>query len=208
MREQATPSAAARYLPDDGRETTFEPIAIVGMAMRLPGGVQNGKDFWEMLVNKRHGLCTVPEDRYNVNGFYTKDPTPGALRQPLGYFLNNVDIKQLDTSFFSFPKKELERLDPQQRQLLEVAWECMENAGATNWRDTDIGCFVGVLGEDWRDLNSKETHQSGSYRVTGYEDAFLANRLSFEYNLHGPRYCGFLFDAAWGLLWADLCVIA
>lgn len=187
MKEQAPPSATAQYMPDDGSDPTFEPLAIVGMAMRLPGGVTNGEEFWEMLVNKKNGLCTVPEDRYNINGFYTEEPTPGALRQPLGYFLQDVDIKQLDTSFFSFPKKELERMDPQQRQLLEVTWECMENAGATNWRGTDVGCFVGVLGEDWRDLSSKETQQSGSYRVTGYEDAFLANRISFEYNLRGPR---------------------
>lgn len=166
--------------------TMFEPIAIVGMALRLPGQVRNGKDFWEMLVQKKNGLCKVPEDRYNIDGFYSEHSTPGTMQQPLGYFLDHVQIKQLDTSFFSFPKKELERLDPQQRQLLEVAWECMENAGSTNWRGSNIGCFVGVLGEDWRDLNSKETQQGGSYRVTGYEDAFLANRLSYEYNLHGP----------------------
>ena len=165
----------------------FEPIAITGMAMRLPGQVRNGKDFWEMLVGKKDGLCKVPEDRYNIDGFYSEHVTPGTVQQPLGYFLDHVQIRQLDTTFFSSPKKELERLDPQQRQLLEVAWECMENAGSTNWRGSNIGCFVGVLGEDWRDLNSKETQQGGSYRVTGYEDAFLANRLSYEYNLHGPR---------------------
>ena len=170
----------------NGCNSKYEPIAIVGMAMRLPGGVRNGKDFWDMIAQKRDGLCEVPKDRYNVNGFHTEEPTAGALRQPLGYFLHDVDLKQLDTSFFSLSKKELARLDPQQRQLLELTWECMENAGATDWRGTDIGCYVGVLGQDWRDLNAKETHPSGNYRVTGFEDSFLSNRLSYEFDLHGP----------------------
>uniref|UniRef100_A0A8H7K8X3 Carrier domain-containing protein n=1 Tax=Bionectria ochroleuca TaxID=29856 RepID=A0A8H7K8X3_BIOOC len=194
MREQSGQTAGVQDARTNGHprenginpKPQFEPIAIVGMAMRLPGGVRNGDDFWDLMVQKRAGLCTVPEDRYNIKGFHTEEPTAGALRQPLGYFLQDVDLKQLDTSFFSLPKKELARLDPQHRQLLELTWECMESAGATGWRGTDMGCFVGVLGQDWRDLNTKETHQSGNYRVTGFEDSFLSNRLSYEFDLHGP----------------------
>ncbi|UNI16448.1 Type I Iterative PKS [Purpureocillium takamizusanense] len=163
-----------------------EPIAIVGMAMRLPGNVRTGNEFWRMLVEKRNGLCDVPQDRYNVNGFHDPSGKPSTFRMNKGYFLQDVDIAQFDTSFFSLSKAELERLDPQQRQLLEVAYECMEDAGATSWRGSNTGCYVGVFGDDWQDLNAKETLHKGGYRVTGYDDFVLGNRISYEFDLHGP----------------------
>lgn len=95
-----------------------EPIAIVGMGMRLPGGVRNGEDFWRMMTEKRSGLCDVPPDRYNVAGFYDPSGKPGTFRMKKGYFLQDVNIQQFDTSFFSLSRTEVERLDLQQRQLL------------------------------------------------------------------------------------------
>lgn len=165
-----------------------DAIALVGMAMRLPGNVSNGKEFWNMLVEKRSGLCDVPPNRYSVEGFHDPTGTPGTLKMSKGYYLQDFEVPQFDTSFFSVSKKELEKLDPQQRQLLEVAYECMEDAGATNWRGSDIGCYVGVFGDDWQDLNAKETQHRGGYRVTGYDDFVLGNRVSYEFDLHGPRY--------------------
>jgi hypothetical protein len=165
-----------------------EPIALVGMAMRLPGSVHNADEFWQLLAEKRSGLCEVPKDRFNVEGFQDPSGKPGTFKMSKGYYLQDVDIKQFDTSFFSLSKTELERLDPQQRQLLEIAYECMEDAGATSWRGSNIGCYVGVFGEDWQDLNAKETQHRGGYRVTGYGDFVLANRISYEFDLHGPRY--------------------
>lgn len=173
--------------PQPPSNEALEPIAIVGMAMRLPGGVHNAEEFWDMLVKKKDGLCRVPKDRYNVDGFYSATIRPGTLQTTEGYYLKDVNLQHFDTSFFSISKKELERLDPQQRQLLEVTWECMQNSGATDWQGKNIGCFVGVFGEDWLDLNAKETQHVGGYRVTGYGDFVLGNRLSYEYNLHGPR---------------------
>lgn len=101
-------------------ESGEDPIAIVGMAMRLPGGVNSGDEFWDLLVNKRSGHCRVPENRYNIDGFYTPTPKPGGTPITEGYYLQDVDYTQFDTSFFTTSKKELERQDPQQRQLLEV----------------------------------------------------------------------------------------
>ncbi|ODA79280.1 hypothetical protein RJ55_04873 [Drechmeria coniospora] len=165
---------------------TADPIAIVGMAMRLPGRVHNGEEFWKMMTEKRNGLCEVPQDRYNVGGFHDPSGKPGTFQMDKGYFLQDVDIQQFDTSFFSVSKTELERLDPQQRQLLEVTYECMEDSGATSWRGSNIGCYVGVFGDDWQDLNAKEPLHRGGYRVTGYDDFVLGNRVSYEYDLHGP----------------------
>ncbi|PWY91664.1 polyketide synthase [Aspergillus sclerotioniger CBS 115572] len=165
---------------------TREPIAIVGMAMRLPGRVHDGEAFWNMLIEKRSGLCDVPKDRYNVDAFHHPDGQAGTVRMRQGYFLDDVDIQHFDSSVFSSPKKELERLDPQQRQLLEVSYECLENAGCTSWRGQRIGCYVGDFGQDWQDLNAKETQHMGAYRVTGYDDFVLGNRISYEFDLRGP----------------------
>ena len=165
-----------------------EPIAIISMAMRLPGRVHSAEDFWDMLVHKKSGLCEVPSNRYNIDAFYDPSGKPGTMLTNRGYFLDDIDIQQFDTSVFSIPKKELERLDPQQRQLLEVTYECMENAGATNWRGSNIGCYIGVFGEDHQDLYAKEPQHRGGYRVTGYADFVLPNRISYEFDLHGPRF--------------------
>lgn len=176
------------YTPNGiSRTPSDEPVAIVGMAMRLPGHVRNDEQFWTMLSKKQSGLCEVPKDRYNAAGFHDASGRPGTFKPDKAYFLEDVDIQQFDTTVFPLSKTELERLDPQQRQLLEVSYECMENAGATSWRGNKIGCYVGVFGEDWQDLNAKETQHRGGYRVTGYGDFVLGNRISYEFDLHGPR---------------------
>lgn len=160
------------------------PIAIVGMGMRLPGGVSSGKEFWDFLINKRDGHCPVPESRYNIEGFYDEN-REGSIRTKYAYFLQH-DITQLDTGFFGMSKVEAGKLDPQQRLLLEVVWECMENAGQTDWRGKNIGCYVGVFGEDWLDLQAKDTQLHDRYRVMSSGDFALSNRVSFEYDLQGP----------------------
>ena len=84
-------------------------------------------------------------------------------------------------------KSEVEVLDPQQKQLLEVVHECLQNGGQVDYRGKSIGCFVGVFGEDWRDLDSKDSQNAGLYRITGYGDFVLANRVSYEFDFKGPR---------------------
>ncbi|KAI8630110.1 putative polyketide synthase [Xylariaceae sp. FL1651] len=164
----------------------FEPIAIIGMAMRLPGHVRSDEDFWNLLTQKTNALCDVPRDRFNINGFYDGSRRSGTIPTNKGYFLEDIDIREFDPSVFPIPKKELERLDPSQRQLLQVAYECMENAGVTSWRGSDLGCYIGCFGEDWQDLNAKETQHKGGYRATGYGDFALGNRISYEFDLRGP----------------------
>ncbi|KAH8677742.1 putative polyketide synthase [Xylariales sp. PMI_506] len=156
------------------------------MAMRLPGQVRSGDDFWNMLSQKRSGLCDVPKNRFNINGFYGASGTPGTIPVKQGYFLDTVEIEQFDSSVFPISKKELERLDPAQRQLLQVAYECFEDAGVCSWRGSNTGCYVGEFGEDWSDVNSKETQHRGGYRGTGFGDFAMSNRISYEFGLHGP----------------------
>ncbi|PKX91350.1 type I polyketide synthase [Aspergillus novofumigatus IBT 16806] len=168
-----------------GVQTIPEPIAIVGMALRLPGGITSPESFWELLLSGGDVRSRVPASRYNVDSFYSPSSKTGSVKSTYGYFLEN-GLKEFDTSFFSMNKIEVEMLDPQQRQLLEVVWECMERAGQTNWRGENIGCYVGVYGEDWLDLVSKDTQDDGIYRISGAGDFLLANRISYEYDLKGP----------------------
>ncbi|KAL9010176.1 MAG: hypothetical protein Q9173_004864 [Seirophora scorigena] len=162
------------------------PVAIVGMGMRLPGGVSDESAFWELLVNKKNGQSLVPDDRYNIEAFYDPDGGPGTVKSKYGYFLDQVNLQHLDTSFFSMNRSEVERLDPQQRLLLEVVWECMENGGQLGWRGKKIGCYVGVFGEDWLDMAAKDTQHLGMYRIAGSGDFAVSNRISYEYDLKGP----------------------
>ncbi|KAK4172362.1 putative polyketide synthase [Triangularia setosa] len=164
----------------------FEPIAIIGMAMRLPGRVRNGNDFWNLLIQKKSGLCDVPKDRFNIDGFHHPAGKPGTIPQNKAYYLEDVQLTEFDTSVFPIGKKELERLDPAQRQLLQVAYECMEDAGVSKWKGSNTGCFVGTYGEDWLDINAKETQHRGGYRGTAWGDFVLGNRVSYEFDLQGP----------------------
>lgn len=167
------------------------PIAICGMALRLPGGLTTPQDFWEFLLAKGDARCKVPKSRYNIDAYYSPTGKPGTVATEYGCFLDeSVDLGALDTSFFTMPRTEVERADPQQRLLLEVARECFEDAGLTNWRGKTIGCYVGNYGEDWVEMAAKEHQQWGMHRIVGTGDFVLSNRLSYEMDLRGPRYVG------------------
>ena len=167
----------------------FEPIAVCGLGIRLPGGVCDAEGFWDLLVKGRDARGPIRSDRYNSDSFSDVLGKKGAIKTQYGYFLDD-DLTSLDTSFFSMSKSELERLDPQQRQLLEVTRECLENAGEINYRGKLVGCFVGTFGEDWLQISARETQHSGGYIVTGHGDLMIANRISYEYDLRGPRCVG------------------
>lgn len=178
-----TPSSGSEYANPHGPQ----PIAIVGMGMRLPGGIHSSDDFWKLLVEKGDGRCRVPGNRYNIDAFQSSKGTRGTVKSQYGYFLQDSEFERFDAAFFSMNQTEVEKLDPQQRMLLEVVWECMESGGQREWRGRNIGCYVGVFGEDWLDLSAKDPQHLGMYRITGSGDFALSNRVSYEYDLKGPR---------------------
>ncbi len=165
---------------------SLDPVAVCGLGIRLPGGISTAEDFWDLLINGKDAQGPVRSDRYKLESFNGKLGEKGAIKTQTGYFLDD-DLSSLDTSFFSMSKEELERLDPQQRQLLEVTKECLDSAGEIDYRGKLIGCYVGTFGEDWLQMSARETQQSGGYILTGHGDLMIANRVSYEYDLRGPR---------------------
>jgi acyl transferase domain-containing protein len=163
------------------------PIAIVGMGMRLPGGVRTADDFWDVLIDQKDCSSEVPKTRYNIDAFYDPDK-PQSVRTRRGYFLEDDYLEKADTNFLQLiPGFNTSELDPQQRLLFEVIWECMENAGQTGWRGKDIGCYVGVFGEDWHELTAKESQVIPRTHVFANGGFAMSNRVSFEFDLKGPR---------------------
>lgn len=162
------------------------PIAICGMAVRLPGGIRTPQQFWEFLINKGDARSKVPESRYKVSSFYDPSGKPGSVPTEYGYFLNE-DLGALDTSFFSMARTEVARESPEHRIMLEVARECLEDAGEPSWSGKCVGCYMGSFGEDWQNMFTREPQAWGQYRATGPGDYNLSNRVSYELNLKGPR---------------------
>ncbi|KAF6241032.1 hypothetical protein HO173_000826 [Letharia columbiana] len=165
--------------------STLDPIAICGLGIRLPGGVRSAEDFWDLLINGKDAQGPIRSDRYKIDSFNGALGKKGAIKTQKGYFLDD-DLTSLDTSFFSMSKNELEKSDPQQRQLLEVTKECLESAGEINYRGKMVGCYVGTFGEDWLQMSARETQHSGGYILTGHGDLMISNRVSYEYDLRGP----------------------
>jgi hypothetical protein len=111
------------------------PIAICGMALRLPGALSSPEELWDFLLNKGDGRCRVPETRYNVNAYHSTSKRPGTVASKYGYFLDeSVRLGCLDTNRFSLTRAELELADPQHRLMLEVTREALDDAGETNFK--------------------------------------------------------------------------
>lgn len=170
-----------------GLDTHNEPIAICGMAIRLPGNISSPDEFWEFLLDGRDARGAIPSSRYNSSVFFDSLGRPGTASVGYGYFLDSstANPEAFDSSAFSMNRAEVSDLDPVQRQLLEIVRECLESAGESS-RGQDIGVFIGSFGEDWQDLSAKDTQAHGPHRVTGSADFMLANRVSYEYDLRGP----------------------
>ena len=188
----ATPANSPKT--SEFRDKAYDPsaIAICGISLRLPGGIHNTRSYWDLLINGRDARGPIPASRYNIDGFDDSLGGKGGIKARQGYFLDE-DLSALDTTFFSLTRKEVEGCDPQQRRLLEVVKESLDDAGEINYRGKAVGCYVGTFGDDWLLIGAKETqHQNGyGYLATGNGDMMLANRMSYEYDFRGPRYVMF-----------------
>lgn len=180
-------SNAGPHGKGEKQQAGLEPIAICGIGLRLPGGVSDVPSFWDMLVNGKSGRCPVPKDRYNVDAWYHPDKD-GHVPSRFGYFLDHIDIRNLDTSFWSMTKREVEILDPQQRIALEVVYETFQSAGQkpSDLKGHKVAVYACNFGGDRQELDARDTQTRHPYDLTSTFDFVLANRISYEFNLVGP----------------------
>jgi acyl transferase domain-containing protein/NADP-dependent 3-hydroxy acid dehydrogenase YdfG/acyl carrier protein len=164
-----------------------EPIAIIGIGCRFPGA-ENPEAFWQLLRDGVDAITDVPSDRWDIDEFYHPEPgTPGKMYTRRGGFIQQLD--QFDPTFFGISPREAERIDPQQRLVLEVAWEALENAGVvpSQLSGSQTGVFIGIGNFDFSLLRSNgEMDQLTAYDGTGSALGIAANRLSYLLNLRGP----------------------
>jgi acyl transferase domain-containing protein len=145
---------------------------------------------WSLLIDGRSGQGDVPSSRFDKDAFYHADPDrAGALNGSGGYFLQH-DIKLFDNLFFGIHNLEARYMDPQQRQLLEVVYECLENAGESleSVSGANVGCYVANFTFDHAVMQAKDPDQYHRYSATGFGPTILANRISHTFNLKGPSF--------------------
>ncbi|GAA1980822.1 phthiocerol type I polyketide synthase PpsA [Nocardiopsis rhodophaea] len=163
--------------------TAAEPIAITGMGCRLPGDVNSPDDLWQLLVQGHDGVGDVPQERWRA---YTES-TPGLLRSTTrGGFIENAAA--FDAAFFGITPREAEQMDPQQRILLEVAWEAVENAGVPplSLAESDTGVFIGVGSDDYGRQMLEDLPRIEAWSGIGASMCATANRISYHLDLRGP----------------------
>ncbi len=172
---------------DAARLADAEPIALVGVGCRFPGGADTPERFWRLLRDGVDAIREVPTDRWRVDELYDPDPSaPGKMSTRWGGFLDAVD--GFDAAFFGITPREAARMDPQQRLFLEVAWEALESAGQSRERlsGSRSGVFVAAYQNDYARLLEADREALDAHTSTGTAHSILANRLSFLLNLSGP----------------------
>jgi len=164
-----------------------EPIAIVGMACRFPGGATNPQSFWRLLSRGVDAIGEIPASRWNADDFYDPDPAaPGKMNSRRGGFLQRIE--EFDNHFFGISDAEAARIDPQQRMLLELAWETLEDAGLppNKLRGTRTGVFIGISVSEYGLMLSSDLGLTNAHAAAGTSLCLAANRLSFAFGLQGP----------------------
>ncbi|MFH0997756.1 MAG: SDR family NAD(P)-dependent oxidoreductase [Pseudomonadota bacterium] len=166
-----------------------EPVAIIGMGCRFPGGADDPDAFWRLLKSGTDAIKEVPRDRWDIAAFYDPDPNaPGKMCCRYGGFLDRPDL--FDADFFGISPREAVSMDPQQRLLLEVSWEALENANQPMERlfGSPTGVFVGISTSDYAAIRAglRNRNAIDAYHVSGTTLSVAAGRLSYLLGVTGP----------------------
>ncbi|MFC3454334.1 SDR family NAD(P)-dependent oxidoreductase [Amycolatopsis speibonae] len=165
-----------------------EPIAIVSMACRLPGGVVSPEGLWDLVAGGVDAVTDFPADRgWDLGALYDPDPDAAGksyVRQ--GAFVD--DVAGFDARFFAVSPREALAMDPQQRLLLETSWEVFEHAGIdpTSVRGSDTGVFTGVTNHDYDHYRNPGAGDLDAYRITGVSGSVVSGRVAYTFGLEGP----------------------
>ena len=168
-----------------------EPIAVIGMGCRLAGGADTPELFWDLLRKGRDAVTEIPSTRWDVDAFFDTDPdAPGKMYSRYGSFIGNVE--NFDALFFGISPREAILMDPQQRLMMEITWEALENAGLAPDRlaGSPTGVFLGMSTNDYSEWVARTLGAVGhAFAGTGNTDSVAAGRLSYSLGLNGPCMC-------------------
>ncbi len=177
-------------MSDQDLKNAQTPIAIVGIGCRFPGDVTGPESFWRFLMAGTDAVGEeIPARRWDMHRYYHPDPTrPGKLYCPRAAFLSEID--QFDASFFGIPPGEASRMDPQQRILLEVCWEALEDGGLVpqELAGSRTGVFIGISSNDYGMLQIQDVTSVNAYTNAGETCSIASNRVSYLFDFHGPSF--------------------
>jgi hypothetical protein len=153
----------------NGHSSKPMPIAIVGLACRMPGNVSTPAEFWELCTRARTGYTEIPKERFNKERFYHPNPGKGGASNPIGGNFLNVDLAAFDAPFFGLTEKEAISMDPQQRLLLECTFEALESAGIPKHTivGKDVGVFIGGSFPEYESHLFRDSDTIPMHQATG-----------------------------------------
>src|SRR5574337_936126 len=181
------PSALAGQFDKAARIANAEPVAVVGIGCRFPGGVIGPDGYWRLLTGGVDAIGEIPADRWDAGALYDPDPfAPGRMASKWGGFL--PDAAGFDADFFGIAPREAEAMDPQQRVLLEVAFEALENAGLTpdNLGGTRTAVLAGVYYNEYQSASAANPDRIDAYSATGNAHSVTVGRIAYLLGLRGP----------------------
>jgi len=164
-----------------------DPIAIVGVGMRFPGGVVDAHSFWDLLEAGKDAITDIPHDRWDWRFYFNRNAeAPGAMYSVRGGFVDDID--SFDADFFGLAPREATMLDPQQRLLHEVAWQALEDAAIRpdRLRHSRTGIFTGLSNFDYYRAVMQDDLRIDAYAGSGNSPSMAAGRLAYTLGVHGP----------------------
>ena len=167
-------------------EPRVTPVAVIGMACRLPGGIDSPDQLWEALLRGDDLVTEIPPDRWDADEYYDPEPgVPGRSVSRWGAFMD--DVAGFDAEFFGINEREATAIDPQHRLLLETSWEAMEHAGLAGVGGGSLtGVFVGLTHGDYLLLAADAQAVEGPYGFTGTSFSMASGRIAYALGVHGP----------------------
>ena len=179
-------SASANSSPPMGT-TPVTPVAVIGMACRLPGDIDSPELLWEALLRGDDLVTEIPPDRWDADEYYDPEPgVPGRSVSKWGSFLD--DVAGFDSEFFGINEREATAIDPQHRLLLETSWEAVEHAGLSPARlaGSRTGVYVGLTHGDYILVAADAHALEGPYGFLGNNYSMASGRIAYAMDLHGP----------------------